>query len=232
MSVIEKLLVVQELDCRLRDIEQALKDIPARQQLEVSRLDEHKQSVHQGEERLKAAQADVHRIELEIETLRGKVMKLRQQQPELKTNKEFKAMETEIAGAEAEISKAEDRELVVMESVERARQELVVQHQDLKREEEAVQADVKQLTARAEELNRDLAKYRAERVIAASDVDANWLTHYDRVFQRRRDKALVPVDGGVCGGCHMKLTPTLSHASRRKDAVMVVCEFCGRLLYS
>ena len=37
--VIEKLIVVQEQDCRIRQMEKELKDIPARKTEEIARLD-------------------------------------------------------------------------------------------------------------------------------------------------------------------------------------------------
>ena len=59
--------------------------------------------------------------------------------------------------------------------------------------------------------------------------DPEWLDRYDQVFGRK-DKALVPIQDGVCSGCHMKLPPYIIHDAKKR-AEMVSCEFCGRLLY-
>jgi predicted nucleic acid-binding Zn-ribbon protein len=230
-TVIEKLLVVQDIDIRIRDIEQQLRDIPLRQEQEQSRLAEHKAALQTAEDKLKEARAEVNRLELESESRKAKIGKLRQQQLELKTNKEFKAMNAEIEGVEAEISQIEDRELELMQLVEEAHAGVAQRKADLDVEDKAVQADVQALQGRASELDQEVASARAERAIAVAEIPADWLSHYERLMSRGRDRALVPLEGGVCGGCHMKLPPSFHHATRRQDDEMVVCEYCSRLLY-
>lgn len=231
VRVIEKLLVVQDIDIRIRDIEHKLRDIPARKQVELARLEQHKLAVAKAEEQVKGIQVEVKRLALEAESRQTKIAKLRQQQLELKTNREFKTMDGEIGMVEAEIKRLEDRELELMESIDAARRGVGEQVAALKKEDDAVQADIKVLDARAAELNGELSRCNAEREIAASDIDAKWRAYYERVFHRKKDRALVPLEGGFCGGCHMKLPPSIAHATR-KDGDMVVCEQCGRLLYS
>lgn len=231
-TVIEKLLVVQDIDIRIRDIEQQLHDIPLRQEQEQSRLAEHKAALEAAEEKLKAAHAEVNRMELESESRKGQISKLRQQQLDLKTNKEFKAMNAEIAGVEAEIQRIEDCELELMQLVEEARAGVAAKRADLEVEEKAVLADVDVLQERAAELEEEVAGARAERAIAVAEIPADWLAHYERLMERGRDRGLVALQGGVCGGCHMKLPPSFHHATRRHDDEMVVCEYCSRLLYS
>lgn len=227
--IIEKLLIVQERDCRIRQMEKELKDIPARKKEELTRLDGHTKAVAEAKEQLKSKQAGLKALEGEADGKRGKVVKFRQQQMELKTNKEFKAMEDEIKGVGAEISAIEDQEIVVMEETEKARAEIAQKEVLLKEEDAAVQADVKALDARAAGLEKELAEMRAARAEAAKEVDSRWLAYFDRVF-KTRDKALVPLTEGICGGCHMKLPPAVVHEVR-KHADMVTCGYCGRLLY-
>ena len=53
MSYAEQLLKVQDYDCRIRDMKQEMKDIPARKEQEVSRLNAHKNALAESEEKLK-----------------------------------------------------------------------------------------------------------------------------------------------------------------------------------
>ena len=229
MSMTEKLLIVQEHDCDIRDMERELKDIPARKTEEETRLDSHKQALAHAEEELKAKQVDVRELELESDSLQAKTSKLRQQQLQLKTNKEFKAMEAEIEGVAEEISKLEDRELLLMEEVEQLRANVARRSEDLKAEEASVQEDSKVFDRRAAEIEAELTGIREARDKAAEDVAAEWLARYTQVFARK-DRALVPLQDGICGGCHMKLPPSVLHATVR-NTEMVTCNYCGRLLY-
>jgi predicted nucleic acid-binding Zn-ribbon protein len=230
-DLIDKLLTVQDIDVRIREIEKELEDIPARKEQELTRLHEHKDALAEAEEKLKAAQAEVNRLELETSSRNEKINKLRQQQFELKTNEQFKAMDAEIEGVKAEISKIEDQELALMDEVEEARKFVTEKSGALKEEEEAVETDIKVFDERASELEQEIESCRAEREEAAEGMNPEWMSYYVRVMEHRKDRALVPLESGVCGGCHMTLPPSLHHATRRRDEEMVVCNYCGRLLY-
>jgi hypothetical protein len=211
-------------------MEKEIKDIPARKQREQSRLDEHKREVAQAELILKQKQAEIKKIEVECDSSREKIRKLRQQQFEIKTNKEFKALETEVGSAQAEISKCEDGELVMMQDVENARRELEAKRNALKQEESAILADVQAWQTRATQIEKELEELRLKRQTAATGIDPEWMSTYKRII-RRRDKALVQLEpGGVCGGCHMQLPPYVVHEARRLTTI-VTCDYCGRMVY-
>lgn len=231
MSNIEKLLTLQDIDIRIREIEKEMRDIPDRKEQEQTRLAEHKDALAKAEEDLKLAQANVQKLELESQSWHEKIDKLRQQQLELKTNKEFKAMDHEIASIKGKISGLEDDELVLMEKVEQARVDLKARADALAEEEAAVAADVAVLDERVSGLESELDESRGRREEAAVGIDNEWISYYDRVLSRKKDGALVKLNGGVCGGCHMTLPPAVLNATKRKDE-MVRCEYCGRLLYS
>jgi hypothetical protein len=231
VNVIEQLLIVQDFDVRIRDIEQELKDIPARQDRERARLAAHKDALGQSQDKVKAEQAQIHALELEAKSLHERVNKLRQQQVDLKTNREFQTMESEIAAVKGQLAELDDKQLELMVRIDEARGEVALRQAELQREDLTVQADVTVWEGRAAELRAELAGLRADRTGAAQGLDPAWMAHYKRIMDRR-DRALVQLHDGICGGCHMKLPPSIHHATRRHDAKMVVCEHCGRLLYA
>ncbi len=229
MSDIKTLLPLQELDCQLRDMKRELEDIPARKEEEQSRLQEHKENLAEAEEAMKAEQAKIKELELEVQSCKGQIEKYRQQQMVLKSNKEFKAMETEVANVQAKIRQHEDKELVLMEDVENARTNVAERRKELGAEEEAVQLDVADLDKRMAGIEEEIASLEARRAEALTEVPADMLSRYERILARR-DRALVPVEGGICGGCHMKLPPSVSQNILKQED-MVSCDHCGRLLY-
>jgi predicted nucleic acid-binding Zn-ribbon protein len=229
VSVIDKLLVVQDFDSRIREIRKQLRDIPVRKDEERSRLHEHELAVKTAEERLKNRQVELKKTELEIEVRRERIAKLRQQQLGLKTNKEFQAMDTEIKGVEGEISKIEDQQILVMVEIDQEKGTIKALQQAVKVEETAVLADVKILDERAAKIGAEVAGLQAQREAVAKDVDRQWLARYEQIFERK-DRALVSVEDGICGGCHMKLPPYVTHDAKKKT-VMVTCGFCGRLVH-
>ena len=229
MSDINDLLMVQQLDTKIMAIERELRDIPARKNEELTRLDEHKKSLEAANEGVKGKLSQIKQQELDVESCQQKITKFRQQQLDIKTNREFKAMETEVANVESKISGFEDQELVLMEELDALKASVAVRKADLVEEESAVNEDVVMLDGRAKELEAELGEEQGKREFAAKDINPEWLERYNLVM-RSKGTGLVKLEDGVCGGCHMKLPPALVHLVRRHDT-MTTCDFCGRLLY-
>jgi len=229
VSVIESLLAVQECDARIREIERELKDIPARKKEEESRLESHQAALLQAQEALKARQSELKQIELDGQSKEDQITRFRQQQLQLKTNKEFKAMDQEIATVQKAIRELEDRELVLMEGIERAKADVAAREAELDGERSAISEDLAVLNERMAGLEAEVASIRTRRAEAAKAVDDEWLSPYE-IIAARRFPALVEISDGVCSGCHMKLPPQVSHDVKRREST-VSCPFCGRLLH-
>ena len=116
-----------------------------------------------------------------------------------------------------------------MDEIEKAKGDVTAKEKDLQKEEGVVHADIKVLDERMARIAEELKGIQGLRSTAAQDLDARWLKQYNRIFAAK-DRALVPLEEGICGGCHMKLPPAVVHAAR-KQTDMVTCDYCGRLLY-
>lgn len=229
MSVIERLLIVQEHDIRIREMERELRDIPERKKIEKNRLNEHNKALAEAEQEMQARQSDIKKLELEAQSLHGKIATLRQQQLSLKTNKEFKTMDEEIKGVEEQIAGIEDKQLVLMEELEKAKAEVQMSKNALAEEDASVQVDSKTLDERTTAIQAKINAIKMLRDPIATEIPKEWMGIYQRIFSRK-DKALVSLDEGVCGGCHMKLPPAILHDTRKQD-MLVTCSYCGRMLY-
>jgi predicted nucleic acid-binding Zn-ribbon protein len=229
-ATIETLLTIQDHDLRIMKFEKELADIPRRKTAMDTLLDEHRQAVAHAKDEAKSRQAEIKKSELEIESAREKIRKFREQQMQLKSNKEFKAMEDEVAAVEKGIRKIEDATLDIMEKVDAAQRLVREREAALKTEEDGVKREIAAIEQRAQELKGELDRVRENRGKLAAGAEAGRLRHYERLFANKRDKVLVAVENGICGGCHMKLPPYVCHEAR-KHADVVVCDFCGRMLY-
>ena len=230
MSTIEKLLSLQEQDIQIREIQKMLTDIPERKGLEQARLDDLKSVVASAEEVLKSKQSEIKQLELEVEACKTKMSTLRTQQMNLKTNQEFKAMENEIKALEEQIRGVEDKQLVSMSGLEQCKAECTSRKASLGEEDSRVNADLSVWDTRASELEEDLKKLEAERAAAAEAIEDHEYVRRYQALITRKNFAVVPLENGVCGGCHMQLPPYFAH-ELRKNAGPVTCTFCARLLY-
>lgn len=228
---IENLLRVQELDCRLVRLQRELQDIPVRQKDVESRLSGCREAVAKAKAELKVRQAAVHQLEGDVEAQKERIRKLREQQMQLKSNKDFKTMDLEVDGVQKFIRTIEEKALAAMEAVDGGHQELKRREAELRVEEDGLQADVQTLDQRGKTIQTEVTQLAEERQGLSETVAPEWLKYYDRLFQNKKDKVLVSTENGICGGCHLRLPPYLPHEARKQSEV-VTCSYCGRMLYS
>jgi predicted nucleic acid-binding Zn-ribbon protein len=226
---IETLLAIQEHDCRILKCERELQDLPARKAAVEGRLEAHRQARVKAHDELKSRQAAIKEAEVEIDARRERIHRLREQQMQIKTNREFRAIEDEVTAMAQTIRRMEDDLLDLMEGLETYQAGVRKADQELKAEEEAVRAEVQSIESRGAAVKAELEEHVRLRDQGVAEADPAWYERYARIFQNKKDKALVPVENGACGGCHMRLPPYLCHEARKQNHI-VTCEFCGRLL--
>lgn len=229
---IEQLLGIQACDLEIARIRKEMQDIPLRKAQMESALDAQKARVAEAEGRLRAAQERIKRAEGEIEAARQTERKYREQQLQIKSNDEYRALEKQIAGLKEQVSGYEDAELAAMEEVDAARGEVAARKAELAEQAKTVEAEVAAYLERASGLGGELEEQEAERARRAEGADADWLARYERIFAKQGGSAaVVPIEHGTCGHCHMKLSPSQTVEARRGDQ-LVPCAFCGRILYA
>jgi uncharacterized protein len=229
-TTLERLLALQDRDRRIMRLQQESLDIPARKQAVAAGIQEQKDAVHRAQDVLKKTQAAIKQLELETGSREEKIKKLREQQFQVKSNSDYKTLEKEIKAFQAEIRAFEDREIELMEEIERNNAFVAGKEGDLKKGEAQIRADMAEMDRRLAEIEGQIRDLQAERGQIAPDIAKDWLARYERVISHTRDYALVPVENGACGGCHMKLPPQAVHEARKALAI-TTCGYCSRMLY-
>ncbi len=229
-ETLERMAVVQEHDRRAMRLQREVESIPKRRQQLDQSIEEHRKAEADAEESLKRGLAAAHAIEVEVSALRDKIRRLQTQQFEVKSNDDYRLLSKEIDDCEKEIRRQEDRELEHMEQNEHIRERVEEQKRACARQAEAIRQESAAMELRAQEVAVELEAMQEERQRLIADIDPDWLARYERLLHHMGDYALVPIESGTCGGCHMKLPPQLVQDARRAETVSS-CVYCGRLLY-
>jgi predicted nucleic acid-binding Zn-ribbon protein len=148
----------------------------------------------------------------------------------VKTNKEYQAMQTEIATAEGLVRSYEDRLLDLMEVSEKESADLKAAESAMKSEQSAIAAERTALEAEKTERQRELERLTAERTEVAAQVSRDALSIFDRVAHGRKGVAVAEAKDGLCSVCHVRLRPQVFNEVRR-NAAIIQCDSCTRILY-
>ena len=149
---------------------------------------------------------------------------------EVKTNKEYQAMQKELASAEHEVRAHEDKLLEHMELAEAFAAELKQAEAALKTEQADVAGAQKALDAERHDLQAELARLTTARGEVVAKLSRETLSLFERVAHGRRGIALAEARDGLCTVCHVRLRPQMFNEVRRNDGLHQ-CDSCTRILY-
>src|SRR2546426_3891693 len=124
LETIEKLLILQDRDRKIRRIRGELTHIePERQGLRAKAADAQK-SLEIAKERVKQLESERKNLELEVEAKKELIGKYSLQQFQTRKNEEYRALAHEIEICKEAIVKIEDQELELMEQAEAGQKEV------------------------------------------------------------------------------------------------------------
>lgn len=231
LEIIRQLLIVQNHDRKISELNKELHDIPARKELTNARLNDKRLGLQVAKDEIKRNTVSTKELEGKIEELKQKIIKLREQQFQIKTNEEYRALEKEIEFIKDGIRKEEDKEISLFEEMEGLKIVLGEREKDLKADETVINKETDALSDRVHEIEKRLAEEIALRTESTKGIDAGRLASYERILRNKSDFAIVPVENNnSCGGCHMNLPPQIINDAKKGQAV-VTCNFCRRMLY-
>ena len=229
---LESIVAVQKKDRRLMKLMREIRDIPQRKSDIEAQLAGSAQKLEVALDSKKHTEATLKEQELEVESLKERITKYKNQQMEATTNDQYRAFVKEIGTVEREITNLEDKEIVLMEALEKGKTIVAECEEKLTGERAGIADELGELDARASELTEMLDQMKADRARSAEQCDKAILQKYVRIMNNKRDFAIVMVEpGGHCGGCHMKLPPQVTNDARNPTKI-VACNFCGRIVYN
>ena len=180
-----------------------------------------------------AVVAERKKAEFQVAEWRERGKKFRSQSSAVKTNEAYKALQHEIANADAEAAKAEDTQLEQMMAVEEAEKRVKAAEAGLKEAEQFVAADRKAIENHARESNRKMLADIPVRDKLAAEIPEEIVTLYTRAAKRHHGVALAEAVTEQCRGCGMRLLPHLyQQVYQLQDHDIHTCENCGRILYA
>ncbi len=227
---LQHLIQLQEIDLAVGRARRRIADLPAAQQALESRLAERSAAVANVKERMAVGHAARGELEKELAAVQGRLSRYKGQLMEVKTNKEYQAMQKEMSVAEHEVRAHEDKLLDHMEHAETFAAELKAAEAALKAEQAEVGREQQALDAARGESERDLARLTSARAEVVAKLSREVLMLFERVAHGRKGVAVAEARDGLCTLCHVRLRPQVFNEVRRNDG-LYQCDSCTRILY-
>jgi predicted nucleic acid-binding Zn-ribbon protein len=203
-ELIEKLLILQDRDRKIVLIREQLERMePERERLR-SQTGAALAAFDGAKARAKQIESDRKQRELEVEAKKQQIGKYSLQQFQTKKNEEYRALAHEIETCRGDISKLEDQQLELMEQAEATQKEVLAANREAEQLKKLGDGQLKDLAAREQNLKVELAELESNRQQLSSAIEVAALKRYERLMKMKGGSVVVGIEHGVCGGCHMK----------------------------
>ena len=229
LEEIRGLLILQDRDKRLLALGKELARLPVDEARAMAKLDGDKAALKKAHDELVGVELRVKKIEMDAETRRTTIRRLRVQQFETKKNDEYNALGHEVVRYEKELDGLETRELEAMEEVDGFRGRQREAEAKLGKTNEAVAAELVAMKERHGQLAGQVAEVAEERARLVGGVSEDYLPLYEKLMKSKDGFAIATLRDGKCTGCHMRVIPSTAIAVQSQKEV-TQCENCGRIL--
>jgi predicted nucleic acid-binding Zn-ribbon protein len=237
MRLTDKLLRVYRVDRQLAGLKSRLNGAERFLQDQTSQIDSVESKRQSLEKQHKQTRATIADSEGEVARIDVVIAAKREQMNTTKTNKEYKALLTEVNTLKAERDRVEASAIELLGKAD----ELAAQLAELEKQREG-RGKVRQVAAddrdkRAAEIKDRLSELTEERKKLAAEVPISAMAKYEELVRQRDDEAMAPLEEQDrkrheynCGACMMAVpvetvSALLSHGS------LTCCSACGCILY-
>lgn len=168
-------------------------------------------------------------LEGEVKTHQAQSKKYATQLAEIKTNKEYKALNSEIAYLKEKISEIESQLLELIDSETEIKSRIVEYKKALNEAEANKRAKEGDLKAQIDTLEEKIESTKAQRNKLAVTLPVALIKRYGNMIKNKDNQAVAYTHDGSCGGCGFVIRQQMRIELQLRKKV-VYCENCGRIL--
>ena len=233
VSVQEKLRMLYELQTVVSEIDK-INILRGELPLEVQDLEDEivglKTRISNFDDEIKNLSTAISNKKIEIKDSQTKIDKYKEQQENVRNNREFDSLSKEIEFQTLEIELAEKRIREYTTEIKNKTEQVEASTTLLKEREEDLIRKRKELEEITSETEIEEERLKEKVVKIESMIEERLVIAFNRIRKNARNGlSVVTVQRDACGGCFNKIPPQrqLDIASRKK---IIVCEYCGRIL--
>lgn len=168
-------------------------------------------------------------LEADIKTHQEQSKKYATQLSEIKNNKEYKALNSEISYLKNKISEIESQLLELMEEETAAKETVNAAKAELEKAEQCKRDKEGDLRHQIEGLETKIEEVRAQRNDLARTLPVPVVKHYGNMIKNKSNQAVAFNRDGSCGACGFVIRQQ-TRIELQLMRKLIFCENCGRIL--
>lgn len=221
---------LQKIDSKIDAINKVKGELP----LEVQDLEDDMAGLKTRIDNINAEIEEINSLtrqrKREVDEARVKIGQYKEQQDNVRNNREYDTLTKEIEYQELEIELAEKRLREYSGALKGKKAQLEVAEQAATERAADLKVKKEELEGIEAETAPQVAAFEEQAAAAKAKIDERLIVAYNRIRSNvRNGMAVVTVQRDACGGCFNHIPPQ-RQADIRQGKKIIVCEYCGRIL--
>ncbi len=226
---LEILVEMQKLDDVITQKDSLVKSLPKELNGLKNDVKNAEEALNNLKEKLKENKSTQKAKELEIQVNKDKMNKYKEQLLLIKTNKEYKALNSEVNHLAKKNSGIDDENIALMEEEIELQNILAENKKIYEKADKELKENEDRLEKKIKSVKQDSENLRIERNKLAENLPLRIIKRYAALIKTKNRKAVVKKDGNSCSGCGYHLRPQLVIEIEEGKKILN-CENCGRIL--
>lgn len=221
---------LQRIDLELKGIKESQEGFPK----EIKRLEEkqkiEKEKIQKDKEKIDSLEKERRRKESQLSVEQEKIRKTEGKMFEVKTNKEYQALLTEIDSLKGVNSREEEEILQLLDEIDELKKSLAKREKEIAAVLTKIEGEKKVLLdqmARDEEV---LKKQAGRREVVIKRLESAHYRLYNTLTEKRKGVGVVSARQETCQGCYVNVPPQMFIEVQKNNAI-IRCPNCNRILY-
>ena len=221
---------LQRIDLELKSIKESQEGFPR----EVRRLEEKQrvetEKIQKEKEKIEGLEKERRRKEGQLSLEQEKIKKTEGKMFEVKTNKEYQALLTEIDSLKGANSREEEEILQLLDEIDELKKSLSKREKEIATTLTKIEGEKRVLQERMARDQEILKKQMARREVVTRRLEATHYRLYNTLTERRKGVGVVSAKQETCQGCYVNVPPQL-FIEVQKNNDIIRCPNCNRILY-
>jgi predicted nucleic acid-binding Zn-ribbon protein len=149
---------------------------------------------------------------------------------EVKTNKEYQALLSEIEAIKEATSQEEEEILQIMDEIDELKKKLSKREKEVAITLEKIEGERKLVQERIAKGDLGLKRQTERREVLSKQLDSSLFKLYNMLKEKRQGVGVVNVKNETCQGCFVNIPPQM-YIEVQRNSDLIRCPNCNRILY-
>jgi predicted nucleic acid-binding Zn-ribbon protein len=227
---LELLWELQKIDLSLKSMSEERDRFPK----EVKKLDENQniesERIQKDREKIELLEKERRRKEGHLNMEQEKIKRAEGRMFDVKTNKEYQALLSEIEGIKEANSREEEEILQVMDEIDELKKDLSKREKEMAITVERIEAEKKKIQERMSKGDAVWKQQMERREVLSKQIESKLFKLYNTLKEKRQGVGVVSVKQETCQGCFVHVPPQM-FIEVQKNNSLIRCPNCNRILY-